>query len=282
MGEAFGGRNLLGQKADNIEGFLADQVIERGLDERTGKAYRLDLEHLYRWFEKSGGDALDGEAVNAYLRYLSDERRLKPSTVMRKYRVFRSYLEYLFAGEDAQEAGALIPPPVLVEEEKQDHRLSKAEIDAFLVALSREYDNLETDFRKRICLRDSVMMELLFYHGIEISELLRLNLSDYNRKTGVLSIRRKRKGERNVRLFSPNLRSKLEGWLDSHAYFETDDQYQDCLFLSKCGRPLSMKMVIYIFDKYRLMAGIEKESTPKDLKCSMKRYAQELMMERCS
>ena len=46
------------------------------------------------------------------------------------------------------------------------------------------------------------------------------------------------------------------------------------------GRPLSMKMVILIFDKYRVMAGIKKGVTPKNLKVSMKRYAQELMIEK--
>ncbi len=43
-----------------------------------------------------------------------------------------------------------------------------------------------------------------------------------------------------------------------------------------------MKMVISIFDKYRIMAGIERECKPKDLKRSMERYARELMVERCS
>ena len=42
-----------------------------------------------------------------------------------------------------------------------------------------------------------------------------------------------------------------------------------------------MKMVINIFDKYRVMAGIEKEVTPKDLKNSMTQYAKELMIEQC-
>lgn len=45
------------------------------------------------------------------------------------------------------------------------------------------------------------------------------------------------------------------------------------------GKPLSMKMIINIFNKYRIMAGIEKEATPKDLKNSIERYAKELMME---
>ena len=35
-----------------IEDFIEHQVVRRGLDERTEKAYRLDLEHFYRWLEK--------------------------------------------------------------------------------------------------------------------------------------------------------------------------------------------------------------------------------------
>lgn len=42
-----------------------------------------------------------------------------------------------------------------------------------------------------------------------------------------------------------------------------------------------MKMITNIFEKYREMAGIEKEATPKDLKRGLKRYAKELMVEWC-
>ena len=49
------------------------------------------------------------------------------------------------------------------------------------------------------------------------------------------------------------------------------------MFLSKLGKPLSMKMVTNIFDKYRVLAGIEKECTPKDLKGSFGRYAEEVV-----
>ena len=70
-------------------------------------------------------------------------------------------------------------------------------------------------------------------------------------------------------------------WLDDHEYFEWGTGYDEWMFLSKLGKPLSMKMVTNIFDKYRRLAGIEKEVTPKDLKSSMKRYAEELMMEQC-
>ena len=57
--------------------------------------------------------------------------------------------------------------------------------------------------------------------------------------------------------------------------------YLYILFLSKYGKPLSMKMVINLFEKYRVMARIEKECTPKDLKNGFGRYAEEVVRERC-
>ena len=74
----------------------------------------------------------------------------------------------------------------------------------------------------------------------------------------------------------------MEQWIGEHGYFEKSNEYDNVLFLSKIGKPLSMKMVILVFEKYKVMAGIEKESTPKDLKRSMKRYAREMVVERCS
>ena len=37
---------------DFIDSFITNQVIGRGLDKRTEKAYRLDLEHFYAWMQE--------------------------------------------------------------------------------------------------------------------------------------------------------------------------------------------------------------------------------------
>ena len=273
---------LYEESCDTIQGFVTSQVLKRGLDERTEKAYRLDLEHLHAWIRNRDQGHVDETAVEEYLDYLMKEKKLKYSTVTRKYRVFRYYLEYLEGqGHLPGYRPISCPKAVNREDDKGDNELSRAEVDSFFMALNREYENLDSGFRRRVCLRDSVMMELLFYHKIEISELLRMQAQDYDPETGNLIIRRKREDEISVYLYSRELRQKMGLWLEEREHFRHEGKYEDTMFLSKFGKPLSMEMVVKIFDKYRGLAGIEREITPRDLKEGvMKGYARELVMER--
>lgn len=279
-----------------IDGFIHTQAGSRKLDERTAKAYRLDLELYFRWMEeedkaplllddgmKKGKDGAlqvpkyDWEkSMETYLHYLSEEKGLRFSTVCRRHLVFGYFLTYLKAAGMIEEFRSL-ELPERMREASVDTLLTKDEVDAFFQAINREYTELDSDFRKRVCLRDQVMMELLFYHKIEISELLRMEVSDYNRKTAVLTIQRKREKNRAVYLFNRTLQRRMEEWLGEHEYFEHWDLYCSRMFLSKLGKPLSMKMVTNIFDKYRVLAGIQKGCTPKDLKNSLGRYAEEVV-----
>ena len=262
-----------------INGFISSQVIQKGLDERTAKAYRLDLEHLHRWMAlepSAGQERIEGK-IEAYLEYLSSEKKRRPSTICRKQRVFGYYLSYLSA------QGVIKNTRPLKRTDRGEPRkevlLTKKEIDAFFQAITREYADLDSDFRKRVCLRDQVMMGLLFYHGIEISELLRLEVKDYNRKTAILTVKKKNGKDYSVYLFSRALQDEMARWLDEHEYFEQGKGYDGRMFLSKLGRPISMKMVTNIFDKYRVIAGIKRECSPKDLKRSLGRYAEEMLKE---
>lgn len=311
-----------------VESFINEHITRHGLDYRTEKAYRLDLEHFCAWMEQEeehdclsgdnsdigsddgsengaeyaveerGGQEIAEERVatageqaekkqledwmESYLNHLAVDRKLSASTVCRKTKVFSYYLEYLVGHGVLAECRSLQPAGVKEKRPQERESLSKKESDAFFAAMNREYEELDSEFRRRVCLRDMVMMELLFYHKIEISELLRLEVSDYEENTGILTIRRKRGGNVRIYVFSQGLRRKLGEWLVEREEFRRDGEYSGRMFLSKFGKPLSMKMVIKIFEKYREMAGIEKEFTPKDLKEScMKQYARELVMERC-
>lgn len=290
------------QQYHYIGEFINSQVIQRGLDERTLKAYQQDLKLFYLWLETGQCAGRFWETIELedwmeiYLDYLFKEKGLQVSTIKRKQRVFSYYLTYLVSQGIIKKCRSLKPvnqfldcrkiENISIEGENiqlndfcDNHLLNKKEVDSFFQAINQEYIDLDSDFRKRVCLRNQVMMELIFYHRIEISELLRMEVTDYNRKTSTLIVRRKREKERIVSLFSKTLQKQMVQWLDVHEYFERDEEYNNQMFLSKLGKPLSMKMVINIFDKYRVKAGIDREYKPKDLKNSLKRYAEEMVWE---
>lgn len=357
---------FLNQKDGLVETFIRQQVTERGLDPRTEKAYRLDLQHLYTWMEERHVLEFQEKDIQEYLSYLAGEKALRRSTVTRKYRVFSYFLKFcrqrvhkessegrglgsgvgtgsgsgqrpcleearggeknwqdsragLGTGQWESESGQGLEPmqgpePVQIPESGQGPmsvsassvvselgadslrglgsstdesadgsspgKLSSGEVDRFFQAISREYESLDSDFRRRVCLRDDVMMELLFYHGIQVSELLNLSVKDYDQKTGILKVLGKRGRGREFHLFSRQLKEKMDRWVLEREHFLRDGERQDGLFVSKLGRPLSMKMVINVFDKYRELAGIEVGYKPKDLKGSVERYAVEKLGER--
>lgn len=278
-----------------IEDFICKYSEEHSLDPRTQKAYRMDLEHFYAWAAGQCENTSHPEEyawedwMDAYLDYLSTEKNLSFSTIYRKNRVLSYYLAYLVRRGVLPSCRSLKvirrsgESYLRGQTEQAQSLLSRKDADAFFEAMKREYEGLDSEFRRRVCLRDMVMMELLFYHKIEISELLQLESTDYDPKDGILTIRRKRGICYRTHLYSQGLLKKMDLWLEERKQFQREGEYYNRMFLSKLGRPLSMEMVIQIFDKYRRLAGIEKELTPKDLKeSSMKVYARELMVERCS
>ena len=296
-----------------IDGFIDSYVVANGLDKRTEKAYRMDVEHFYAWKDSGSGsmDCREGNKnpagitpvapgdvpaencwedwIEAYLDYLSTEKQLSFSTVYRKHRVLGYYLSYLVRQGVVLESRPLKPVEGLGQKKRENqpgqNLLSRKEADAFFLAMNREYEALDSEFRRRVCLRDMVMMELLFYHKIQISELLQIEISDYDRETGLLVVHRKRGEKGYIHVYSQELLRKMDLWLDERKAFQHKGEGEHCnkMFLSKYGKALSMEMFIQIFDKYRKLAGIEKKFTPKDLKeNSMRQYAKELMIERCS
>ena len=57
-----------------IESFVTSQVIQRGLDKRTAKAYEFDLQQMYLWLREQQIPDLEESAAEEYLNYLMNEK----------------------------------------------------------------------------------------------------------------------------------------------------------------------------------------------------------------
>ena len=139
-----------------IDSFINEHVIRQGLDYRTEKAYRLDLEHFYAWIEQkdslSSGIKVSFDLEHSiksqticledwmedYLKYLAIEKKMSSATVCRKSRVLGYYLVYLSNHNIITFHRSLNLARGLGRKSQKKGVLSKKESDAFFMAMVHE------------------------------------------------------------------------------------------------------------------------------------------------
>ena len=260
------------------------ELGQKGYDGRTIKCYEADLNDYFRWLEREQAELgrdmeVSGRTSAEYLTSL--EVKNKNSTINRRKIALSRYLQWM--GKKSLDLRETKIPfqSKKIERLKEPHSLRREEVDRLIQVLNEEYEIAETEFKKRIALRDSIMFELLFYHGLQIQELVALQAADFIPAERLLHVRDKKGAAREERLYSDELYRKLLLWEEERLEFaERNEKYRAVMFLTKMGTPVNVKFLVAIFHKYKDLAGITQEATPLFLKHSLKGYAESVMRER--
>jgi integrase/recombinase XerC/integrase/recombinase XerD len=141
--------------------------------------------------------------------------------------------------------------------------LSIEDVQKLLASPQIDYDSLESLFRKRICIRNSAIIELLFSTGIRIGELVDINLGDLDLEKQTLLIFGKGRKERNLYLSSLEVIKKIKEWLEIR---DCLNPKCDSLFINKYGHRLTIYSIEDIFYKYRNASNINSKATPHYLR----------------
>lgn len=102
--------------------------------------------------------------------------------------------------------------------------------------------------------RDECMIYICFAHGLRVSEVCNLRLSDINLHDGVIHVRRLKNGLTTTHPLLPTEINLIEKWLDVRCGWNKDDAE---LFLSQKGGRLSRQQVYNLFRNYGLAAEIK-------------------------
>lgn len=200
--------------------FFEDLQHVRGRSQNTVMAYRRDLE-LFDEFQKTG------KSLPSLFDFMK-ARQLSPRSQARVISSLRTYFKFLETqGEKSPELRELRPPrvkpalpkPITVD---QFHRLFEA----------CQVDNVHRSARNQITLL------LLFGLGCRVSELVNLNLQDFNVSDAWLRVLGKGGKERLVPL-SENLLNELKVYIQevrSHLFKEGNDP-QSILVNDRGHRP---------------------------------------------
>ena len=159
-----------------IENYLAYCSSQKRLDEKTLKAYRIDLRQFSEQTPPVEFPALSSAALEAYIAAL--HRQYKPKTVKRKIasvKAFFHYLEYkdILIRNPFNKLQIRFREPAILPK-----TIPLPVVETFLTTIYRQRRTATTLYQKRNALRDAAVAELLFATGMRISELCTLKSHD--------------------------------------------------------------------------------------------------------
>lgn len=242
---------------EQIIGYLEYCRFQKRLDDKTLKAYRIDLKQFSGQFPHTNVSDLTTDGLEKYIAGL--HQQYKPKTVKRKIASVKALFHY-FEYRDTIENNPFnriqikFREPVILPKTIPLHT-----IEMLLAAIYQQCNDARTDYQKRNALRDAAVIELLFATGMRISELCSLGIDDINLYDGIVLIYGKGSKERRIHIGNEDVINTLKKY--KMEYFS---EIQGCsyFFVNRLGHKLSDQSVRRMINKYTHLAAIELHITP--------------------
>ncbi len=255
---------------DNFSHYLS---VEKGLAQNTLESYRRDLTKFLSFLKKNKVDEpadISRDLINRYLNSLKQEGRA-PSTISRNIASIRSFFNFL------------VLEGIVEENPARDLETPKLEKKLPRVLTAKEVDKLlgQPKLGEPNGLRDKAMLELLYASGIRVSELVTLNVSDFNPEVGFLRCKGKGMKERIVPIGSVAI-NYVQEYIQNHRYKLTKKTDEKALFVNHHGRRLTRQGFWKILKKYVQKSKISGDITPHTLRHSFATHLLENGADLCS
>lgn len=241
----------------HIKNYLDYCSLQKRLDAKTVKAYRIDLTQFAACIDETEPSAITHDTLELYISHL--HQMYQPKTVKRKIASLKALFHYFEYKEIIQEnpfnrIQIKFREPVILPK-----TIPLPTVESLLKTIYAIQSNGKTLRQRRNALRDIAVCEMLFATGMRISELCSLRVQDVNLQDGTILIYGKGSKERRLQIGNGDVISILEK-------YKTDFHYEiaNCqsFFVSQSGRPLSAQTVRRMLRKYAELAGIELHITP--------------------
>ena len=246
---------------ENLQTHIANYLeycgTQKRLDEKTLKAYRIDLRQFSEQTSSQEITDITSETLEAYIAKL--HQLYKPKTVKRKIASVKAlfhYLEYkdIIDRNPFNKIQVRFREPAILPKTIPLHT-----VETFLTTIYKQRSNAKTDYQKRNALRDAAVAELLFATGMRISELCTLKNEDVNLYEGIILIYGKGDKERRIQIGNDAVSSILERY---KSYFKTEIKSCNHFFANQSGKALSDQSVRRMINKYTSLAAIDLHITP--------------------
>lgn len=239
-----------------IKDYLDYCCINRELNSKTVKAYRIDLTQFYS-FTASFSNPLEKNAVNDYITSL--HANYEPKTTKRKIASLKAFFRYLEFEELLSENPFCKICLTFREPKRLPKTIPSNVIQLFLETLYQQRALASTHYGYKVITRDIAVIELLFATGIRISELCSLNQRDLDFENQRLLVWGKGAKERIMQIGNQEVLASLQEYQE---LFQKELAQCDCLFVNRLNHRMSDQSVRFMINKYVDIAGIPIHITP--------------------
>ena len=242
-----------------IEKYLQHCKFEKGLSEKTLKAYRIDLTQFSIYLNDDSALSCRKEDIQRYLSVLYDWYKTK--SVKRKMAALKAFFNYLEDEELLKENPFAKLHVKLHEPLLLPKTIPLANISLLLqCAYQKSKANTKVhSYSYRTNLRDIAVLELLFATGMRVSELCSIAADSIDLSSGEIRIYGKGAKERIIQIGNPDVRTAVERYYEA---FSNQIQETGWLFVNRLGNQLSDQSVRNMINSYVVQAGLEQHITP--------------------
>ncbi|MBR4016830.1 MAG: tyrosine recombinase [Oscillospiraceae bacterium] len=217
-------------------------------------SYIRDIRQFSEWLDVDVLDASQ-QNISVYLHYMEQDGR-SAATVSRTLASLKNFYAYLVS------SGFCEKTPVT------DIHVSRGEKKLPQILTGREIELL---LSQPICVdakgfRDKAMLEVMYATGMRVSELINLDIDDFNLEQGVIKCASAKK-TRSIPLYPAALRA-LHMYVRDVRESMLADVSERALFVNINGSRMSRQGFWKILKHYQESAHIEKEITPHTLRHS--------------
>ncbi|MCD7935325.1 MAG: site-specific tyrosine recombinase XerD [Tannerellaceae bacterium] len=226
--------------------------LEKSLSPNSVDAYLHDLEKLLRFLisENLTFETLTYDHLQQFVAQLRDIG-IHPRSQARIISGIKSFYRFLLLdGYLTQDPTELLESPKIGV--KLPEVLTEEEVNAILDSI---------DLSQKEGRRNRAMLEVLYSCGLRVSELVTLRYADVYFEEGFVKVEGKGSKQRLVPISETALH-EIQLYLLDRVHIQVKKGFEDILFLSRRGTPLSRIMVFHIIKQQTELAGIQKNVSP--------------------
>ena len=236
-----------------MQRFLNHCKIRKALDDKTIKAYKIDL----RQFAQFTDNKFSKDVICQYIDMLHE--KYKPKTIKRKIASVKAFTHYLIIEEVIE-----INPFNKIEISFKEPTMLPKTIPLNVInsILAHAYDSLsqvKTEYQKRCTTRDIAVLEILFATGARVSEICNLIPSSVDLTNHTIKIFGKGSKERMIQIENPDVLKALQEY---YILFQEDIKSSGFFFVNKLHTRLTEQSVREIICKYTAMTEYDIHVTP--------------------